>query len=121
MGHDTEIDEWDFDKLAKEVMTNPDARCAAIENKMRRELAVAFEAARLEKGLSIRKLANQLGTPISQVQRLLHKEVGGSLSLLTMVKAADALGLVLQFNIGEKKTCATSEHASTNYSQPTQT
>ena len=79
----------------EEVMANRDARCAYVENKLRSKLAGEFDEARQDRGLSIRGLAKAIGTSLSQVQRLLHREVGGSLTLGTFVRAADALGLTL--------------------------
>lgn len=84
-----------FTSLKTEVLGDREARCAYKENKLRRKLAVEFDAARAKHGLSIRSLAKAIGTSLSQVQRLLHREVGGSITLSTFVRAADALGLTL--------------------------
>jgi len=88
-----DLDDTDFDALAEQVMSDPDARTAATENALRRTMATALSAAVTVKGLSVRGLAKAMGSSVSQVQRLLHKEVGGTLTLRTVVKAADALDL----------------------------
>ena len=81
--------------MMRTVLRDPVARAAAIENSVRRDIAARVEAARKAKGLSIRGLAKRMQTSPSQIQRLLHREVGGSLTLTTLVRAADALGLDL--------------------------
>jgi len=82
-----------FDDLVEEVLSNRNARCAARENSQRRSLAVVFEKARKAKHFSIRALAEEMGTSVSQVQRLLHNELGGSLTLRAIFRAADALDI----------------------------
>lgn len=88
----------DFELLKKEALADPEVRCAYKENALRRMLAGSFEVARAEHGLTVRKLAKVIGTSASQVQRLLHHEVGGSLTLSTIVRAADALGLTVRLS-----------------------
>ena len=88
----------DFEGLRNEVLADRDARCAYKENRLRRKLAAAFDEARQHRSLSIRGLAKLIGTSVSQVQRLLHREVGGSITLSTFVRAADALGLTLDMS-----------------------
>lgn len=85
----------DFEALIADVLANSDARTARVENALRRHLSEQFDAARHSKGMSVRGLAAEMGTSISQVQRLLHHEAGGSLTLKTLCRAADVLGLVL--------------------------
>jgi AraC-like DNA-binding protein len=82
-----------FDELVLEVADNQDARCAGLENQLRRDLASAIEEARTEQNLSIRQLAERMGTSVSQAQRLLHHDLGGSLTLRTICRAIDSLGL----------------------------
>lgn len=73
-----------------------DARVAAKENNLRRELAFVFDKARMEKGLSLRGLAKEMGTSLPQIRRLLHLEHGGSLTLMTLVRACDTLGITTE-------------------------
>lgn len=94
---------YDFDDLAREILSVKDARTGYIENRLRRRIAEAFEEARRRKGLSVRELAKEMGTSLSQVQRLLHFEVGGSLTLRTVCRAADALDLSLSIHVREKR------------------
>jgi len=53
-----------------------------------------------KKGMSYRQLAEEIGTGKSQVQRLLNKERGGGLTLLTLIKA----GRALEINVEEMLT-----------------
>ena len=96
--------EDDFQALEDLVLSNRNARTAAFENDLRRKLAKIIEEEREQRGLSIRGLAKEMGTSISQVQRLLHREVGGTLTLRTLVRAADALGMVPSVNMRPKVT-----------------
>lgn len=101
MASETDID---FDALLEEALGNRDARTAYVENGLRRRLAVSFDEARELKGMSVRQLARAMGTSLSQVQRLLHSEVGGSLTLRTVCRAADALDLTVSVHV-RSKTC----------------
>lgn len=96
------MDATSFDDLLKEVLADRDARTAMLENALRRRVSSAFEKARNDKGLTVRGLAKEIGTSVSQVQRLLHQEAGGSLSLRTICRAADALGLSVQIHVRPK-------------------
>jgi transcriptional regulator with XRE-family HTH domain len=93
----TERDE--IDDLIDEVSADPEARSAMVENDLRRRIGASFEAARKEQGISIRDLAAKMGTSKSQVQRLLHHHLGGSLTLRTVVRAADVLGLAVGMHV----------------------
>jgi transcriptional regulator with XRE-family HTH domain len=88
--------DFDFEALAAEIHRSQDARAGFVENRLRRRLAKSFEQARRARGLSVRELAKEIGTSISQVQRLLHHERGGGLTLRTICRAADALGLSVE-------------------------
>jgi hypothetical protein len=83
----------DYEKLLSEALSNPNVRYAYKENALRRRLGCAFDDARKNAGLSVRTLAKLMGTSPSQVNRLLHNEAGGSLTLSTVCRAADALQL----------------------------
>jgi hypothetical protein len=87
--HGTQMN--DLNDLLNEIEQDDDVRLAAVENNLRRDVANALEARRLEKGLSIRALVKEMGTSALQVQRVLHREQGGNLTLRTLVRAADAL------------------------------
>jgi len=88
-----------FFDLIREVELNQDARTAARENNLRRQIATLLDEHRQAKGLSLRDLAKEMGTSLSQVQRILHHELGGNLTLRTLVRATDALGLHVTVNI----------------------
>jgi len=94
-----------FDDLVNEVLADRDARCAARENAMRRRLAAALNEARERLGLSVRDLAAKLNTSTSQVQRLLHEDLGGSISLATICRAADVLDLGVEIRIVHEPVC----------------
>ncbi len=99
MAHE-EHESWD--DLVAEVLSDPDARAAYAENEIRRKMGAAIDKARQEQGLSMRDLASLIRTSVSQVQRLLHRDLGGSLTLKTVCRAADALGLQVRVHIHEK-------------------
>jgi transcriptional regulator with XRE-family HTH domain len=82
-----------FDDLLDLVLADRVARVARNENAARRKLAREFDAARNQKNLSVRELAKEMETSISQVQRLLHIESGSSLTMRTIFRAADVLDL----------------------------
>jgi len=83
----------DLDALLSEILRDPVAGAAARENDLRCALAAAFEDARRRKGWSVRQFGDALGTSKTQVQRLLNKEKGGSLTLYSIVRAALAVDL----------------------------
>jgi len=89
----------DFESLVEEIQTNKDVQLASIENSLRRNIAAILEAQREKKGLSLRNLAKETGTSLSQIQRVLHKEHGGNLTLRTLIRVADALGLSVTIKI----------------------
>lgn len=91
-----------FDDLRAEVFNDRDARTAALENELRRRLASTFEAIRQREGMSVRDFAERIGTSTSQAQRLLHHEIGGSLTLRTLVRAADKLGVAVRVHLRPK-------------------
>ena len=93
----------DFDNLVNEVLAVQDARTAYLENRLRRALADSFEEARKKKDMSVRQLAKEMETSVSQVQRLLQRDVGGSVTLRTVCRAADVLGLAISVHAREKQ------------------
>jgi transcriptional regulator with XRE-family HTH domain len=89
----------DFTAMLREVLASVDSGSALRENALRRKVAVEFEAARKAKGWSIRTLAKKMNTSLSQVQRLTHKELGGSLTLRTVMRAAHVLDLSVNLDV----------------------
>jgi transcriptional regulator with XRE-family HTH domain len=73
------------------IASDPVAMDAYTEARLRRSIGNNVATAMSKKGLSQRQLARLMGTGKSQVQRVLNKTRGGSLTLLTLVKAARAL------------------------------
>lgn len=92
-------DATDFDALAQEIRNDPDARAAERENAIRHAIAAAIDLGRQAKGWSLRKFADEIGTSLSQVQRLLQRERGGSLTLWTICRAADKLDLQVSVQV----------------------
>jgi len=74
------------------VLSDPIARVAATENNLRYNLAEVLETLRKNKGLSIEQFAKAIGASLTQTKRLLHLECGGTLTLKTIVQAADYFG-----------------------------
>lgn len=86
-----------------EAIADPVACAAAAENDLRRKIGTAINAERAKRNLSIRSLAKEIGTSVSQVQRLLHREVGGSLTLRTIVRAAQVLDLAIDLRVRPRR------------------
>jgi transcriptional regulator with XRE-family HTH domain len=80
-------------RLQERLHSDPVALAARDENNLRRRLSVVIAKEQRERGLSIRAFAKAAGTSLSQIQRILSVESGGSLTLLTVFKVANALGL----------------------------
>lgn len=95
-------DDTDLDALLAEAMQNPTVRFAALEHNLRAPFTGPFNTARKALGLSVRETAKLLGMSRAKTRRLLGKEVGGRLSLKTLVRAADALGLELTLTVYRK-------------------
>lgn len=118
-----------FSDLMREVLGTVDAGAALRENTIRRKIAVEFEAARKAQGLSVRDLAKKMGTSVSQIERLRHEELGGSLTLRTICKAAQVLGLAVTVNVRKNSaglgnicelgTTATWQMAEDHFASPT--
>ena len=86
-------------QIRRQLFADPVARAAYIENGLRRELANAFERERAARGWSLRTFAAHLGTSLAQVQRLLYRNKGGGITLHTIVRTADALGLEVKMEV----------------------
>jgi transcriptional regulator with XRE-family HTH domain len=91
-----------YESMKQEALESREVRVSAIENSLRHVLATTFERLRKENDLSVHDLAKLIGTSTSQVQRLLHIEQGGSLTLETICRAADALGIEVQIGLVSK-------------------
>lgn len=88
-----------FEELAREVMSNPDARTAAAENELRRAVAKTLDNYLKAYGINPGQLSMQAGIPMAHVHRLLHHEVGGPLPLRSIVRAADVFGLKVKITL----------------------
>lgn len=86
-------DPTNYERMIKTAMKDLTVRTAARENDLRRQLGAVLEGSRKAQKMSIRELAQRMKTSESQVRRVLHKEIGGSLTLTTIVKACDVLGV----------------------------
>jgi DNA-binding phage protein len=86
--------------LDDEILQNFDARTAYYANDLAWVIAGKLDDERVKQGLSYRALAEKMGTSKTTVCRLLKKDgyIGG-LTLRTIVRAADALGVRLALEI----------------------
>lgn len=82
--------------MTKAHSAHPIVLASGADNDARQDLGREFDAERQRRGWSIRKLASELHTSVSQVQRLLHHEIGGSLSLLTVARAVYVLDISVE-------------------------
>lgn len=91
----------DFDNLLKEVLRNRDARAAAKENDLRRYIGKHFREAIEERGLGSKDLIELTKISKKQIERALHKSLGGNLNLKSICLVADVLDLDLNIQIGK--------------------
>lgn len=89
-----------YEVLKKEALQDPVVQRAYNENNLRRRVAKLFEDEMKKQGVTSRELARRMKTSPTQVRRLLHKEVGGALTLDTLCRAAVALGVVFSIDFG---------------------
>lgn len=81
----------DFEHLVAEVMEDVDARCAAMENRLRRSLYRCLSPSLEEKGWTVGEFARNAKIPYSHARRILLLDVGGFLPLSSVIRAADSL------------------------------
>lgn len=101
-----------WDELLAKTLESSNARAAYDEIRLRQRLAKVIRKEMDERSISIREMAKKLDTSVSQIQRLLNEDIGGSLTLLTVVKAANALGLHLTLDLAQEESCDIGEEAS---------
>lgn len=82
-----------LEELMTLILKDPVARHAAQENELRHKLSLRLEKERLSRKLTVADLAEMAKTTQAQVNRVLHKEVGGDLKLATICQIADILGM----------------------------
>jgi len=92
----------DFGVLIDMVEGDLDAKAAAVENGIRRSLAEAITAALDGRKMDMYQFSRESGISSAQVRRLLHQEMGGRLTLCTVVKAASFLGLRLEITLRDR-------------------
>ena len=80
------------------------ARTAYEETQIRGSVAATLASKLKAEGISIREFAKRIQSSASQVQRLLHADIGGSLTLLSLVRAADGLGLSIDVRMQPRRT-----------------
>ena len=90
----------ELDKLFEEALKDFFFRTGAREQEIRIALASKIDRLRKARGLSIRALATSMDVSYSQVNRLLGKEIGGGLTLRTLIRAADVLHAELSVRYG---------------------
>ena len=82
-----------WSEILQEIESDPVARAGFVENDLRREIGRALTFERERRSMSMRELADAMSTSLSQVQRVLHEDIGGTITLRTLVRAANALEL----------------------------
>lgn len=87
----------DFEQLVEEVMEDAEARCAARENRLRRSLYRCFSRSLQDKGWTVGEFAQNAKIQYIHARRILLLDVGGFLPLSSIIRAADALGVELEF------------------------
>lgn len=92
-----------LERLRQQVRESPEAHASYLEARMRESVGAAIDAEATSQGLSLRALATRMKTSLSQVRRVLNREGGGSLSLLTVARAAVALDLEIQLRLQPKR------------------
>ncbi len=90
-------------RLKERLHSDPVALAARDENRLRRRLSEVISKEQKRRGLSLRAFATAANTSLSQVQRILSEESGGSLTLLTLFKVANALGLEVDLVLRRKR------------------
>jgi len=77
--------------------TTREGRMAFREGLLHAQLAAAFDQARRARGLTIRQLAAEMGTSLSQAQRVVR--IGGNLTLRTLIAASEVLSVDLVLTV----------------------
>lgn len=72
------------------------------ERRIRNLIAGQIEEARVEKALTVRAMAKLMGTKKTQVQRLRYIEKSGSVTLRSLIRAAEALDLELVVSMNKR-------------------
>jgi hypothetical protein len=89
----------DYEALQREVLEDFACKCMAIENGLRRELAKQIEIEMKKRNWRDYNLAKHAKCPLSEIRRLLHQEVGGRLTLRTIIRSLNVLGLKLKLEV----------------------
>lgn len=84
-----------LDDFIKDVLQDADSRAAYEEHRYAIRLAELLEAERQRRGWSLRRLAEEMSTSLSQVQRVLAEHASGTVTLRTVFRALEALDLDL--------------------------
>lgn len=86
----------DMDEMVRKYTSDLEGKAAYNEHRYAIRLAEELERARAAKGWSLRQMADEMGTSLSQVQRVLAMHGSGTIKLRTMFRALAALGLELR-------------------------
>jgi transcriptional regulator with XRE-family HTH domain len=96
----------DFDAELQKALKKPFISDGYWERDLRLALAHRIREVMSSKHLSFRRLASKMGTSVSQVQRLVDCDLETSPTLMTIVKAARALGLEAEVRLVPPKSQA---------------
>jgi hypothetical protein len=97
------IPDTDLDRLIDEVLENPDARAAYVENALRRGISETIYAACEAQDMTLEALVDVMGTNKAQFLRLIRDELGGPLELGTICRAAIALGMSIKISLDPRR------------------
>ena len=91
----------ELEQIFAEALQDHIVHASAKENAFRRQLSVLIlEHAKLLK-VNLVDLAKDLNIPQVQMQRLMHKELGGRLDLSSVLRVTIALGVEIDWNIND--------------------
>jgi len=93
----------DFEQLVKVSFAEARAHGLVRERKVLDKLGKVLERVRKEKGMSVWDLARRAGTSVLQVNYILGKEPYGNVSLHSLFRVAEVLGLTLSMGLRKKR------------------
>ena len=97
------MSDTDFDTLAAEILQDPVARVAYLENKLRREIADQLRGALRAQGVTPFALVYQCDVNALQALRLFGIEKGGDLNFHTLAVIADTYGLEVTLSVKKRE------------------
>lgn len=84
--------ETDFESLSKEILNNPDAKAAYLENRLRHKIAERFHSILPENKKPIEFLCKETKLPRQTIKSILMLDVGGNINLRDLIRVSEVLG-----------------------------